>query len=213
MHTPTSSPRHLVCHRPDRVTTGYTSRPRPSWWLYDRTDTCSCRKMRRSHAATGDHPRQHLAVFGPCPACQEGRCDMAFLRRLQGAEHGDRERQVPHSGRRGAPRRAARCQVLHQARSVVRLPPSARASQRCGQDGVPDTPRPIRVPRHAVRPPERAVDVPGAHELHPQAVPPPVRPCFFDDILIYSVSWTANLQQLRAVLDTLRAHHLHIKRS
>jgi len=29
---------------------------------------------------------------------------------------------------------------------------------------------------------------------------------FFDDILIYSSSWTEHLQQLRAVLDTLRAH-------
>jgi hypothetical protein len=36
---------------------------------------------------------------------------------------------------------------------------------------------------------------------------------FFDDILIYSTSWTEHLQHLRAVLDVLRAHHLHIKRS
>jgi hypothetical protein len=36
---------------------------------------------------------------------------------------------------------------------------------------------------------------------------------FFDDILIYSSSWTEHLQQLRAVLDTLRAHQLHIKHS
>jgi hypothetical protein len=36
---------------------------------------------------------------------------------------------------------------------------------------------------------------------------------FFDDILVYSASWIEHLQQLRAVLDTLRAHHLHIKRS
>jgi len=36
---------------------------------------------------------------------------------------------------------------------------------------------------------------------------------FFDDILVYSASWTEHLQQLRAVLDTLRVHHLHVKRS
>ena len=36
---------------------------------------------------------------------------------------------------------------------------------------------------------------------------------FFDDILIYSATWTEHLQQLRTVLDILRAHRLHIKRS
>jgi hypothetical protein len=36
---------------------------------------------------------------------------------------------------------------------------------------------------------------------------------FFDDILIHSASWTRHLQHLRAVLDVLRAHHFHIKRS
>jgi hypothetical protein len=36
---------------------------------------------------------------------------------------------------------------------------------------------------------------------------------FFDDILIYSVSWTEHLQHLRAVLDVLRVHRLHLKRS
>jgi hypothetical protein len=36
---------------------------------------------------------------------------------------------------------------------------------------------------------------------------------FFDDILIYNVSWTEHLQHLRAVLDVLRAHRLHLKRS
>jgi len=37
--------------------------------------------------------------------------------------------------------------------------------------------------------------------------------CFVDRTLVYSASWTEHLQQLRAVLDTLRAHHLHVKRS
>jgi hypothetical protein len=36
---------------------------------------------------------------------------------------------------------------------------------------------------------------------------------FFDDILVYSSSWTEHLQQLRAVLQVLREHQLHIKRS
>jgi len=33
---------------------------------------------------------------------------------------------------------------------------------------------------------------------------------FFDDILIYSSSWSEHLQHLRAVLDALQAHHLHL---
>jgi len=36
---------------------------------------------------------------------------------------------------------------------------------------------------------------------------------FFDDILIYSGSWTEHMQHLRAVLDVLHAHHLHLKRA
>ena len=36
---------------------------------------------------------------------------------------------------------------------------------------------------------------------------------FFDDILIYSPSWTTHLQHVKAVLLSLRAHHLRLKRS
>jgi hypothetical protein len=36
---------------------------------------------------------------------------------------------------------------------------------------------------------------------------------FFDDILVYSVSWTDHLQHLRAVFSVLRENHLHVKRS
>ena len=36
---------------------------------------------------------------------------------------------------------------------------------------------------------------------------------FFDDILIYSPSWTAHLQQVKAVLLALREHQLWLKRS
>jgi hypothetical protein len=36
---------------------------------------------------------------------------------------------------------------------------------------------------------------------------------FFDDILIYSKSWSEHLKHLNAVLTTLRQHHLHVKRS
>jgi hypothetical protein len=36
---------------------------------------------------------------------------------------------------------------------------------------------------------------------------------FFDDILVYSSTWTAHLLQLRAVLEILRTHKLHLKRS
>jgi hypothetical protein len=36
---------------------------------------------------------------------------------------------------------------------------------------------------------------------------------FFDDILIYSASWTEHLQHLRAVLSVLRANSLRVKRS
>ena len=36
---------------------------------------------------------------------------------------------------------------------------------------------------------------------------------FFDDILIYSPSWSEHLQHVRLVLDALRANGLHLKRS
>jgi hypothetical protein len=36
---------------------------------------------------------------------------------------------------------------------------------------------------------------------------------FFDDILIYSRSWTEHLQHLRAILEVLRVNSLHVKRS
>jgi hypothetical protein len=36
---------------------------------------------------------------------------------------------------------------------------------------------------------------------------------FFDDILIYGSSWAEHLQHVRLVLNALRAHHLHLKRS
>ena len=36
---------------------------------------------------------------------------------------------------------------------------------------------------------------------------------FFDDILIYSASWVQHLQHLSIVLQALRAHQLHLKRS
>jgi len=34
---------------------------------------------------------------------------------------------------------------------------------------------------------------------------------FFDDILIYSSSWSEHLQHLRTILDAFRAHRLHLK--
>ena len=36
---------------------------------------------------------------------------------------------------------------------------------------------------------------------------------FFDDILIYSSSWVEHLQHIGIILNALRAHHLHLKRS
>jgi hypothetical protein len=36
---------------------------------------------------------------------------------------------------------------------------------------------------------------------------------FFDDNLIYSLSWAEHFQHVNIVLDALRAHHLHLKRS
>ena len=36
---------------------------------------------------------------------------------------------------------------------------------------------------------------------------------FFDDILIYSTLWAEHLQHVNIVLNALRAHHLHLKRS
>jgi hypothetical protein len=36
---------------------------------------------------------------------------------------------------------------------------------------------------------------------------------FFDDILIYSLSWAEHLQHISIVLNELRAHQLHLKRS
>jgi hypothetical protein len=36
---------------------------------------------------------------------------------------------------------------------------------------------------------------------------------FFDDILIYSPSWTEHLQHVRAVFQQLRTHHLSLKQS
>jgi hypothetical protein len=38
-------------------------------------------------------------------------------------------------------------------------------------------------------------------------------PIFFDDILMYSSSWSEHLQHVRLVLDALRSHSLHLKRS
>jgi hypothetical protein len=35
----------------------------------------------------------------------------------------------------------------------------------------------------------------------------------FDDILVYSTSWTEHLQHLRAILEVLRTHGLHVKHS
>jgi hypothetical protein len=36
---------------------------------------------------------------------------------------------------------------------------------------------------------------------------------FFDDILIYSPSWSTHLQHLKAVLTMLQEHHLRLKRT
>ena len=36
---------------------------------------------------------------------------------------------------------------------------------------------------------------------------------FFDDILIYSTSWTEHLQHVAIIFNELRAHRLHLKRS
>jgi hypothetical protein len=36
---------------------------------------------------------------------------------------------------------------------------------------------------------------------------------FFDDILVYSTSWTDYLQNLCAVFSVLQENHLHVKRS
>jgi hypothetical protein len=36
---------------------------------------------------------------------------------------------------------------------------------------------------------------------------------FFDDILMYSSSWTEHLRHVKVVMTVLRAHNLHVKRS
>jgi hypothetical protein len=36
---------------------------------------------------------------------------------------------------------------------------------------------------------------------------------FFDDILVYTASWSSHLQQVRAILQRLRKHQLAVKRS
>jgi hypothetical protein len=36
---------------------------------------------------------------------------------------------------------------------------------------------------------------------------------FFDDILVYNDWWTEHLQHLRAILEVLHSHHLHVKQS
>lgn len=36
---------------------------------------------------------------------------------------------------------------------------------------------------------------------------------FFDDILIYSLTWAEHLRHVRIVFQTLHDHHLHLKRS
>lgn len=36
---------------------------------------------------------------------------------------------------------------------------------------------------------------------------------FFDDILMYSSSWSEHLQHVKAILEVLRQHDLHLKRS
>jgi hypothetical protein len=60
---------------------------------------------------------------------------------------------------------------------------------------------------------QRPGDVPGAHERRPAAFFASVRPCFFDDILIYSQTWVEHLRHLRVVLTELRWHQLFVKRS
>jgi len=80
---------------------------------------------------------------------------MAFLHGLPRTQRRHHQGQVSHPCG-GAVGRAARGAVLHQAGHALRLSSSLDAPRRRRQDRVPHTPGLVRVPRHAVRPHQRA---------------------------------------------------------
>jgi len=81
---------------------------------------------------------------------------MAFLHGLPRAQRRHHQGQVSHPCGGAAVGRAARGAVLHQAGHALRLSSSLDAPRRRRQDRVPHTPGLVRVPRHAVRPHQRA---------------------------------------------------------
>jgi hypothetical protein len=56
-------------------------------------------------------------------------------------------------------------------------------------------------------------DVPSADEHRPPPIPAPFVLVFFDDILIYSSTWSEHLRHVRLVLTALQEHQLFVKRS
>jgi hypothetical protein len=120
---------------------------------------------------------------------------------------------------------------------MVWLSSGVDARRRRGENSVPHPPRALQVPCHAIRLDKRADHLPGTDERHSEFLVMPfgltnapttfqalmndtLRPflrrfvlIFFDDILIYSSSWSEHLRHINLVLAKLEEHHLFVKRS
>jgi hypothetical protein len=65
----------------------------------------------------------------------------------------------------------------------------------------------------AIRSHQRISNILGADERCAARLHSQFCAVFFDDILIYSASWSSHLQHVRAVLHSLRGNHLTVKKS
>uniref|UniRef100_A0A0A8YYA6 Uncharacterized protein n=1 Tax=Arundo donax TaxID=35708 RepID=A0A0A8YYA6_ARUDO len=129
-------------------------------------------------AAPRRDPPEFLCILLAGPPRQEARRHLEVLRRLPRPQRQNDQGQVPDPCGRGVARRAVRRHLLHQAGPAFRVPPGPDASGQCQEDHLSDSRRPVRVPRHVVRPHQRTGYVSGADERRAQAFPPSVHPRF-----------------------------------